>query len=114
MSYYYKRQQGGETDPKNRFSQSALIPNDELTAYTRAAGCGGSGTPCTSQWGNPSRYLVLEKHIQAPSLSCSEWEVGISAIKDIANETEKSFSFVLLHSVLVLALGEYGVCDLHV
>lgn len=56
---------------------------------------------------------MSEEHIQAPSLPCSEWEVGVCAAKDIVNETEKSFLFVLLHSVLVLVLGEHGVCDLH-
>lgn len=65
--------------------------------------------PCISQCGNPSGYLVSEKCMQALSLPCSEQEVGISAVKDIANETEKSFSFALLHSVLVLALREHGV-----
>lgn len=98
----------------NRFSQRTLIPNDELTAHISAAGCGGSGTPCTSRCGNPGRYPVPEKRTRAPSLPCSERGVDVSAVKDISSEKEKSFPFALLHSVAVLALGEHGVCGLHV
>lgn len=67
----------------------------------------------TSQCGNPSRYLVLEKCIQAPPLPCSEWDVGICADKVVVNETEKSFLFASLYSLLVLALRSHDVCDLH-
>lgn len=98
-------------DLKNRFSQWDCIPSGELPDHSSATGCGGSGTPPSVA--TPA-HLVSEKCIQALPLPCSEWDVGICADKDVANQTEKSFSFALLHSVSVLALRNHGVCDLHV
>lgn len=103
-----------KSDLKSGFSQCALIPKDDLTAHTSAAACGGLGTLCISPCGNPSRYTVSEKCIRVLSLPCSVQGVGVPAIKGITNETEKPFSFALLRSDLVLALGEHSVCDLHV